>query len=151
MMCQARAKVGSWPACMLSDSAAEYNSPEVCSLFTEHHIDHEWSNAEQQFQDGASETIVNMLCRAVRVQLLMSCMAPEFWGLAMMNAVHMYNCLPHSAIDWQVPHFAQTGCMQDVLWFRAFGCVLVFFRALTSLSMENLPPAARLGCTWALV
>eukprot|EP00961_Rhodomonas_salina_P276847 3740913-Rhodomonas_salina.1 len=26
-----------------------------------------------------------------------------------------------------------------------------FFKALTSLSMENLPPAARLECTWELV
>eukprot|EP00961_Rhodomonas_salina_P236052 3190213-Rhodomonas_salina.1 len=67
MMCQARAKVRSWPACMCSDCATEYNSPEVRSLFAaEHHIDHEWSNAEQQFQDGASETIVKMLGRAVR-------------------------------------------------------------------------------------
>eukprot|EP00961_Rhodomonas_salina_P000116 1182-Rhodomonas_salina.1 len=113
---------------MCSDGAAEYYSPEVRALFTTNHINHEWSNTEQQHEDCAAETIVNMLGLAVRVQLLICSMAPEFWGLAMMNAVHIYNCLPHSVLDWQVPYFAQTGCMPDVSWFRAFGCAAVVFQ-----------------------
>eukprot|EP00961_Rhodomonas_salina_P157749 2123537-Rhodomonas_salina.1 len=128
LMSKVRAKVGSWPMTMRSDGAAEYDSPKVRALFTANHINHEWSNAEQQHQDCAAETIVNMLGRAVHVQLLMSSMALEFWGLAMMNTVHIYNCLPHSALDWQVPYFVQTGCMPDVSWFRAFGCAAVVFQ-----------------------
>eukprot|EP00961_Rhodomonas_salina_P269249 3638063-Rhodomonas_salina.1 len=86
-----------------------------------------------------------MLGRAVRVQLLMSCMAPEFWGLAMMNVVHIYNCLPHSALDWQVPYFAQTGHMPDVSWFRAFGCAAVVFLGKDLVEHGKLAPRGESG------
>eukprot|EP00961_Rhodomonas_salina_P074391 999252-Rhodomonas_salina.1 len=64
LMSKARAKIGSWPMAMRSDGAAEYDSPKVRTLFAANHINHKWSNAEQQHQDGAAETIVNMLGRA---------------------------------------------------------------------------------------
>eukprot|EP00961_Rhodomonas_salina_P245242 3313965-Rhodomonas_salina.1 len=65
-MLKARAKIGSWPAITRSDGEAEYNSPEIQKLFANNHIDHQWSNAQQQFQNEASESVVNMLGRGVR-------------------------------------------------------------------------------------
>eukprot|EP00961_Rhodomonas_salina_P031089 418474-Rhodomonas_salina.1 len=64
---------------MRSDGDPAYNCPEVQQLFADNNIDHQWSNAEQQFQNAASETVVNMLGRGVRVLLLMSGLPPEFW------------------------------------------------------------------------
>eukprot|EP00961_Rhodomonas_salina_P107952 1453821-Rhodomonas_salina.1 len=58
---KARAKIGSWPAITSSNGAAEYNSPEIQKLFADKHINHQWSNAEQQFQNAASKSVVNML------------------------------------------------------------------------------------------
>eukprot|EP00961_Rhodomonas_salina_P056266 755754-Rhodomonas_salina.1 len=80
---------------MRSDGAAEYDSPEVRQLFLDNNIGHEWSNAGEQFQDGTSETLVNTLGRGVRVLLLFSGMAPEFWGLALLHVANVYNYLPH--------------------------------------------------------
>eukprot|EP00961_Rhodomonas_salina_P259840 3511424-Rhodomonas_salina.1 len=66
IMLKARSKIGSWPAITHSNGAAEYNSPEIQKLFANNHIDHQRSNAEQQFQNGASKLVVNMLGRCVR-------------------------------------------------------------------------------------
>eukprot|EP00961_Rhodomonas_salina_P032423 437211-Rhodomonas_salina.1 len=70
---------------MMSDAAKEYGSVEVDALFTKYNIEHRYSNVEQQFQNTAAETIVNMIGRGVRVLLLQSGMPPEFWGLAMLQ------------------------------------------------------------------
>eukprot|EP00961_Rhodomonas_salina_P127338 1716630-Rhodomonas_salina.1 len=75
----------------------------------------------------------------------LQCMAPEFWGLAMMNTVHIYNCLPHSVLDWQVPYFAQTGCMPDVSWFRTFGCAAVVFQGKDLVEHGKLTPSCESG------
>eukprot|EP00961_Rhodomonas_salina_P194806 2630686-Rhodomonas_salina.1 len=40
MMRMARAKIGSWPAEMMSDGDPAYDSPEVKELFLAEHIDH---------------------------------------------------------------------------------------------------------------
>eukprot|EP00961_Rhodomonas_salina_P039436 530038-Rhodomonas_salina.1 len=95
-MRKARAKIGSWPARMRSDGAAEYDSPEVQQLFLDNNIEHEWSNAGEQFQDCSSETLVNTLGRGVRVLLLFSGMAPEFWDLVLLHVANV--C---SAVVWQ--------------------------------------------------
>eukprot|EP00961_Rhodomonas_salina_P250224 3382403-Rhodomonas_salina.1 len=57
LMRKARAKACYWPACMRSDGDPAYNCPEVQQLFADNNIDHQWSNAEQQFQNAASETV----------------------------------------------------------------------------------------------
>eukprot|EP00961_Rhodomonas_salina_P275993 3728480-Rhodomonas_salina.1 len=54
IMLKACAKIVSWPAITRSNGAAEYNSPEMQKLFAYNHIDHQWSNVEQQFQNAAS-------------------------------------------------------------------------------------------------
>eukprot|EP00961_Rhodomonas_salina_P213096 2877946-Rhodomonas_salina.2 len=113
IMLKARAKIGSWPAITRSNGAAEYNSPEIQKLFVDNHIDHQWSNAEQQFQNAASKSVVNMLGRSVLVLLLTSGMPPEFWGLAMMQVLHVYNYLPHSSINFEILYALQTGRVQD--------------------------------------
>eukprot|EP00961_Rhodomonas_salina_P270327 3651939-Rhodomonas_salina.1 len=102
MMCKARAKIGSWPTHMRSDGAAEYNSPEVRDLFQSNNIEHEWSNPGEQHTNGAAETLVNRLGRGIRVLLLFSGLAPEFWGLALLNVVDVYNCLPHSSLKFEI-------------------------------------------------
>eukprot|EP00961_Rhodomonas_salina_P190784 2574097-Rhodomonas_salina.1 len=59
--CKAFAKAGYTPPIMMSDTVKEYGSVEVDALFTKYNIEHRYSNVEQQFQNTAAETIVNMI------------------------------------------------------------------------------------------
>eukprot|EP00961_Rhodomonas_salina_P074402 999398-Rhodomonas_salina.2 len=108
-----RAKLGYWPAVMLSDGAASYNSPEVQALFAKHNIDHQWSNAEQQFQNAVSESVVNMLGRSVCVLLLMSGLPSEFWGPARtvctpVPAAHSTRCCSRPRLQINTCHCMDT-------------------------------------------
>ena len=128
MMKHARAKAGYWPRFMRSDGAATYHSAEVSALFLEHGIEHQCSNPYEQNQNAAAETVVNMIGRGVRVLLLQSNLPPEFWGLCAHYIVTVYNCLPHSSIDFEIPYTRLTGHKPNVSWFRLFGCASVVFQ-----------------------
>eukprot|EP00961_Rhodomonas_salina_P264665 3577251-Rhodomonas_salina.1 len=52
-------------------------------------------------------------------------MAPEFWGLALLNVVDVYNCLPHSSLKFEIPYELQFGSAPDITWFSTFGCSTV--------------------------
>eukprot|EP00961_Rhodomonas_salina_P056637 760748-Rhodomonas_salina.1 len=145
LMSKASAKIGSWPACMLSDGAAEYDSPEVRQLFLDNNIEHEWSNAGEQFQDGTSETLVNTLGRGVCVLLLFSRMAPEFWGLSLLHVANVYNYLPHLSLHWEIPYALQFNHVPDISWFQTFGCSAVVWQGCDLVDHGKLAPQSESG------
>eukprot|EP00961_Rhodomonas_salina_P040719 547142-Rhodomonas_salina.1 len=145
MMCKALAKIGSWPTHMRSDGSAEYNSPEVSDLFKSNNIEHEWSNPGEQHTNGAAETLVNRLGRCIRVLLLFSGLAPEFWGLALVNVVDVYNCLPHSSLKFEIQYALQFGRAPDVSWFRTFGCSTVVHQGKNLVEHHKIAPRGESG------
>lgn len=48
-------------------------------------------------------------------------MPPECWGYVAINAVDVYNHLPHSALHNKTPWECEKGTTTDVSWFRPFG------------------------------
>eukprot|EP00961_Rhodomonas_salina_P020700 278357-Rhodomonas_salina.1 len=122
-----------------------YGSMEVNALFTKYNIEHWYSNVEQQFQNAAAETIVNMIGHGVRVLLLQSGMPPNFWGLAMLQVVNVCNCLPHMSLDWEIPYTLQTGRIPDVSWFRCFGCSAVVHQGKNLIEHGKAAPHCESG------
>eukprot|EP00961_Rhodomonas_salina_P067290 903639-Rhodomonas_salina.1 len=58
----------------------------------------------------------------------MSGLPSEFWGLAMLHVVHVYNFLPHSSVNLEIPYTLQTGRVPDISWLRVFGSAAVVFQ-----------------------
>jgi transposase InsO family protein len=100
MINRARSKFGYWPAIVRSDNAPEYDAPEVTAILDEHNIDREWSAPHLQEQNAGVETLVHMIGKGVRVLLLQSGLPVEFWGLAALHTVTVYNTLPHVSLNW---------------------------------------------------
>ena len=119
---QARAKFGYWPKSLRSDNAMEYQSEEISSLCTEYFIDREWSNEYEQEQNAVVEQLVHVIGKGIRVCLLQSGLPIEFWGLAALHAINVYNILPHASLNFEIPYTIQTGRLPDLSWFRPFGC-----------------------------
>eukprot|EP00961_Rhodomonas_salina_P188247 2540469-Rhodomonas_salina.1 len=145
LMKKAHVKFGYWPLWMQSDGATEYCSPEVEALFAQHNIDHRISNAEQQHQNAAVETLVNVIGRGVRVLLLFSGMAPEFWGLAALHVATVYNFLQHASLNFQIPYFLKTGRMPDISWLRVWGCSAVVHRGKELVDHSKAAPLGESG------
>jgi hypothetical protein len=96
-------KAGKTPQLLRTDGAGEYNTKECNDLLLELNIRKETSNAEEQFQNGMVETMVNTISKGVRAALLSSNLPPEFWGFAAVNWIDIYNHLPHSSLDNLTP------------------------------------------------
>ena len=125
---QAFAKAGKTPCILRTDGAGEYNSAECNKLLLDLKITKQTSNAEEQFQNGMVETMVNAIGKGIRAALLSSNLPPEFWGFAAVNWVDIYNHLPHSSLDDLSPWEVEKGTKPDVSMFRPFGCRVTVFR-----------------------
>ena len=145
ILLKARAKMGYWPAVMRSDGAPEYWTEEIAQLFLDNNVDHQCSNAQEQFQNAVAETSVNMLGRGIRALLLQSGLGPEFWGLCALHVAHVYNMLPHSSMDNQIPYTLQFGQPPDVSWLRPFGCEATVFRGADLVDHHKLAPRGEQG------
>eukprot|EP00961_Rhodomonas_salina_P265889 3594237-Rhodomonas_salina.3 len=72
-------------------------------------------------------------------------MPPEFWGLVMMQVVHVYNYLPHSSINFEIPYALQTGCVPDISWLCPFGCSVVVLQGKDLFKHHKLAPSCESG------
>eukprot|EP00961_Rhodomonas_salina_P259576 3507438-Rhodomonas_salina.1 len=70
-------------------------------------------------------------------------MPPEFWGLAMLQVVNVYNC-QHVSLDWEITYTLQTGRIPDVSWSRCFGCSAVVHQGKNLIEHCKAAPHRRL-------
>lgn len=141
------ARAGFVPKRVRHDGAGEYISYELnkwleeqsCYIFTE------ISNPHEQHQDGISEKLVDTLGKGIRTILLQSGLAPEFWGAAALYYTDVYNHLPHSALDGEIPAEIHNGKQADVSWFRPFGCRCTVFRGRDLVEHSKLAPRGEQG------
>jgi transposase InsO family protein len=139
-MQKARARAGSFCDILVSDGAGEFTAPAFQQYLLDNKVDHHLSNADEQFQNALAETFVHTVGKGIRALLLQSGLGPEFWGLTALHVVTVYNCLPHSALDFAIPHTLQFGRQPDVSWFRPFGCSSVVFRGKDVVEHHKIVP-----------
>eukprot|EP00961_Rhodomonas_salina_P067933 912026-Rhodomonas_salina.1 len=99
------------------------------------------SNPEEQHQNAAAETLVNVLGRGARVLLLQSGLQPEFWGLAVLHICTVANMLQHSSLNGEILYFMETNHRPNVSWLLCFGCSAV----VHSLSGKDLVEHGKLA------
>ena len=133
-------RISSDPDVLISDGSGEYTSAAFQNHLLSKKVDHHLSNAEEQFLNGLAETFVNTVGRGVRVLLAQSGLSPQFWGLAALHVVTVYNTLPHSSLDFQIPYTLQMGRQPDVSWLRPFGCACVIFRGKDVAEHHKIAP-----------
>eukprot|EP00961_Rhodomonas_salina_P024877 335118-Rhodomonas_salina.1 len=137
---KARAKCGYWCDVLISDGDPVYTSQDFDTFCSERHIDHHVTPADEQFFNGLAETFVNTVGRGIRSLLDQSGLGPEFWGLAALHVVQVYNVLPHSALDMQIPYTLQHKREPDISWFRPFGCSATTYRGQDVLEHHKIAP-----------
>ena len=122
LVLKAFARLGRNPRILRGDGAKEYKSTKLDQICLDRNVEQQWSNSHQQFQNGPSETLVNSLCKGVRVQLTTANLPGGFWGYAAINWLDCYNSLPHTTLGNKSPWEAEKGVCPDVSWHKPFGC-----------------------------
>ena len=125
---QAFAQAGEIPKCIRSDEAGEYNSAEAYKIYQDHLILKQTTNANQQFQNGPSEKMVDTIGGRARTVLTDSNLPyKKFWGYAVIYAVDTYNHTPHASLGMKTPWEMHKKSLPDVSMFRPFGCRATVF------------------------
>ena len=106
------------------------------------------SNEHQQFKNGRTEKLVDLIGRKIRGMLLQLQMPPEFWGAAVVLATaDIYNCTPHRSLGMESPHYSRLYKQPDLSFFRAFGCATVVHRG-RDLVPKNFLLVESWACIW---
>eukprot|EP00961_Rhodomonas_salina_P157140 2115565-Rhodomonas_salina.1 len=70
---------------------------------------------------------------------------PEFWSAAAHYWTDVYNHVPHSSINDQIPFTVHHGSTPDVSWFHTFGCSCNVFRGRNLVNHHKLAPRGERG------
>jgi hypothetical protein len=124
---KAIAQAGSAPKTLRTDGALEYLDVDISASLLRRGIFKQTTCAHQQFQDGKVEKMVDTINSSVRTALTASNLPNKFWGYAAINAVDIYNHLPHSSLNFQTPWEAFKGTLPNVSMFKPFGCRATVF------------------------
>ena len=120
-------------------------SKDCLQFLTDSGVDYQFSSPHTQHQNGMSEKFVDTLGSGMRTLLLQSGLPSEFWGAACHYYTDVYNHLPHSSINFDLPITKHTGIIPDVSWFRAFGCRAVIFQGRDLVEHHKLAPRGEAG------
>mmetsp|Transcript_68603 Transcript_68603/g.143115 ORF Transcript_68603/g.143115 Transcript_68603/m.143115 type:complete len:1720 (-) Transcript_68603:7252-12411(-) len=147
LLIRAFARAGFTPKRVRHDGAGEYISTEITEWLAQQgtFIWSEKSNPHEQFGNAISEKLVDTLGKGIRTLLLHSQLPPEFWGAAALYYTDVYNHIPHSSLDNQIPQEIHTGKQADVSWFRPFGCRATLFRGRDLVEHHKLAPRGEQG------
>eukprot|EP00961_Rhodomonas_salina_P194600 2627240-Rhodomonas_salina.1 len=139
LLIRAFTRAGFTPKKVRHDCAGEYMSKDLEKWLEEQgaFIFTELSNQHEQFQDGLSEKLVDTMGKGIHTLLLQSGLAPEFWGAAALYYTDVYNHLPHSSIDGEIPFEIHHNKTADVSWFCPWGCCCTLFRGRDLVEPEH--------------
>lgn len=119
---KALAQMGRVPKILRTDGAGEETSAELSKICLDLGIQQQHSNPYEQFGNAIPEKMVDTIDQQIRVTLLDANLPTKMWGYAAINAVDVYNHLPHSALGNKTPWECEKGTLPDVSWFRPMGC-----------------------------
>ena len=85
------------------DNGREYTSREFQLFLSSHGIQSRFSCPHTSQQNGRAERTLRTVNNIIRVLLLQAHMPPSYWVEALHMATHLFNILPSSAIDNEIP------------------------------------------------
>lgn len=105
-----------------SDNGGEFVNRHFGELCRREGIDHQLSVPYTPQQNGVVERANRTVVEKTRCMLADCNLNNKFWAEAVNTAVYLYNRLPSSAIDWNIPEERWTGMPQSYKDLRVFGC-----------------------------
>ena len=108
-------------------------------------IESQHSNPGEQFQNGKSEKLVDVVGQGTRAVLLQSGLDTPAWGAAMLYYIDILNSVTSSAVDNQIPFELHTGKKADWSWFRPFGCKATVWLGKDLVEHHKLSPRGEAG------
>ncbi|VDO16552.1 unnamed protein product, partial [Brugia timori] len=107
-----------------TDGGREYLTDKMKIIFKNENIILEQTPPDTPQLNGVAERINRTLAEMVR-SMLVDCGLPlEFWELALNQAVHVHNRMPHKSLGMKSPYEALRNRLPDLNYVYRFGCVV---------------------------
>ena len=107
-----------------SDWGREFENHEFTEYLTTNGIAHEHSAPYSHEQNGQSERLNRTILDKARCLLFQAQMSKEYWSEAVLAAAYLYNCTPHSAINYSTPYQARFDEKPNIGHIRIFGSLV---------------------------
>lgn len=108
--------------CVRSDNGGEFVNNYLLHLFLTTGVVHQTSCPHTPEQNGLVERKHRHLIETTITLLLQSSLPSKFWLEALVTAVHLANLLPHSSLQFQIPHTLLFKSEPNYLALKPFGC-----------------------------
>ena len=107
-----------------SDWGSEFENHQFTEYLATHGIVHEHSAPYSHEQNGQSERLNRTILDKARCLLFQAQMSKKYWSEAVLAAAYLYNCTPHSAIEYRTPYQARFGKKPNVAYIKIFGSLV---------------------------
>jgi hypothetical protein len=107
-----------------SDHGGEYIAASVKEILADKGIEHHLTMLGSPQQNRKAERFNRMILDKGLAMLHTASLSEGFWKYVVGAAVHVYNCTPTHAVNWQTPHeIWNAGHIPDISYFHIFGCM----------------------------
>ena len=125
-----------------SDWGREFENHKFTEYLATCGIAHKYSAPYSHKQNRQSERLNRTILDKARCLLFQAQMSKEYWSEAVLAAAHLYNRIPHSAIDYSTPYQARFGKQPNIADIRIFGS-LVYSKTP---NIKKLDEKSKKGC-----
>ena len=126
-----------------SDGGTEFVNSDVGEYLKREGIRQTTTTRDKPAHNGKAERVNRTLLQLVRSMLLQANAHPVLWGEALLNAVMIYNCSPHGAINKEKPYERLYGTDAPEDRLHVFGSDVYYH--LHEPDMSKIQPVNRKG------
>ncbi|KAJ9563458.1 hypothetical protein OSB04_008618 [Centaurea solstitialis] len=105
------------------DNGREFNNQLFLDFFKTHGIKIRFSCPYTSQQNGKAERTIRTINNTLRTSLIQASLPPKFWVEALLSAVHTFNMLPSTTIQYKTPFEVLFGFFPTYSHLRVFGCL----------------------------
>ncbi|MCO5609341.1 hypothetical protein L7F22_063567 [Adiantum nelumboides] len=105
-----------------TDNGEEYTSSELKDFCSKRGICKEFTTPYTPAQNGIAERMNHTIQERVTTMLSMATLPPEFWGEAVMTAVHIINQLLSIPLNFKIPQEMWIGKKPNYDTLHVLGC-----------------------------
>ncbi|KAJ9547665.1 hypothetical protein OSB04_020208 [Centaurea solstitialis] len=105
------------------DNGREFNNQPFLDFFKTHGIKIRFSCPYTSQQNGKAERTIRTINNTLRTSLIQAFLPPKFWVEALLSAVHTFNLLPSTTIQYKTPFEVLFGFFPTYSHLRVFGCL----------------------------
>ncbi|KAJ9546650.1 hypothetical protein OSB04_019193 [Centaurea solstitialis] len=105
------------------DNGREFNNQPLLDFFKTHGIKIRFSCPYTSQQNGKAERTIRTINNTLRTSLIQASLPPKFWVEALLSAVHTFNLLPSTTIQYKTPFEVLFGFFPTYSHLRVFGCL----------------------------